>query len=191
MTDRHWVARVATASLTGLAAIAWSGAVAAQATGVPTATTTLGAASTVIAAAIVTVIAALVGGLVSVINAVSSAGDRRAGRMERAALLATTKNTDQKADTIIEKATEIHTLTNSNLSKVTTALELANERIHGLEKLMAAMLATHNAADIERARLEQPPQPTKTDAVHTDFHEPVKVEVVNTPLETTAATPGP
>lgn len=39
-----------------------------------------------------------------------------------------------KADTIITKATEIHTLTNSNLSKVQAQLEVANEKIEGFNR---------------------------------------------------------
>lgn len=52
-----------------------------------------------------------------------------------------TTRTEKKADTIIEKAVEIHTLTNSSLSKVQAALETANERIIGLEKLVASITA--------------------------------------------------
>ncbi len=47
----------------------------------------------------------------------------------------------RKTDTVIEKAAEIHTLTNSNLSKVTTALEVANEKIEGLQRLVAQIKA--------------------------------------------------
>lgn len=46
-----------------------------------------------------------------------------------------------KTDTVIEKATEIHTLTNSNLSKVQAALEVSNKTIEGL-----------NQAQVESAR---------------------------------------
>lgn len=43
--------------------------------------------------------------------------------------------TDAKADVIIEKATEIHTLTNSNLAKVTAALEMANQKLEQFQSL--------------------------------------------------------
>lgn len=46
-----------------------------------------------------------------------------------------------KADTIIEKATEIHTLTNSNLSEVRAELKVSNQIIQGL-----------NQAQVESAR---------------------------------------
>lgn len=46
-----------------------------------------------------------------------------------------------KTDTVIEKATEIHTLTNSNLSKVQSQLEVSNKTIEGL-----------NQAQVESAR---------------------------------------
>lgn len=55
--------------------------------------------------------------------------------------------TGKKADTIIEKAAEIHTLTNSNLSAVTKSLEVAQARIDGLEKLVAQNLAAKKVAD--------------------------------------------
>jgi septal ring factor EnvC (AmiA/AmiB activator) len=47
--------------------------------------------------------------------------------------------TDTKTDSIIRKADEIHTLTNSNLAEVTKTLQVANEKISGLEKLLGAM----------------------------------------------------
>jgi len=72
-----------------------------------------------------------------------SLGNRRKAEETRVAVTATAA----KADTIIEKAAEIHTLTNSNLSKVTAALEVANEKIQGLEKLMASMVKAHAAAN--------------------------------------------
>lgn len=46
-----------------------------------------------------------------------------------------------KTDTVIEKATEIHTLTNSNLSKVQAQLEVSQKTIEGL-----------NQAQVESAR---------------------------------------
>ena len=55
--------------------------------------------------------------------------------------------TERKSDTIIEKATEIHTLTNSNLSKVSAALEVANSRIQGLERLIASQSEAKVIAD--------------------------------------------
>jgi hypothetical protein len=42
-----------------------------------------------------------------------------------------------KADVIIEKADQIHSLTNDNLSRVSTALEVANTKIDGLHQLAA------------------------------------------------------
>lgn len=43
----------------------------------------------------------------------------------------------QKTDTVIEKATEIHTLTNSNLTKVQSQLEVSNRTIEGLHQAQA------------------------------------------------------
>lgn len=50
-----------------------------------------------------------------------------------ATLVVSLKN-NQKANTIIGKADEIHTLTNSNLTNVKEALEIANTKIENLEK---------------------------------------------------------
>lgn len=50
---------------------------------------------------------------------------------------AAVKDNLQKTDTVIEKATEIHTLTNSNLSKVQAQLDVANEKIDGFNKAHA------------------------------------------------------
>jgi len=75
-----------------------------------------------------------------------------------------TKKVEAKTDTIIEKAAEIHTLTNSNLSAVTKALELAQAEIGSLKQLMAQMTAATSealrvktAADLHAATMMQPP----------------------------------
>lgn len=68
------------------------------------------------------------------------------------------------ADRLMTKTAEIHTLADGNLTRVSTALDVANEKIVGLEKLMAQLIQARDATG-----------------------EPVKVEVVNTPLETTTA----
>jgi hypothetical protein len=54
---------------------------------------------------------------------------------------------EKKTDTVIEKAVEIHTLTNSNLSKVSSALEVANQKISGLEAMVGSLAASKQAAD--------------------------------------------
>lgn len=45
-----------------------------------------------------------------------------------------------KTEALSRKTDEIHTLTNSNLASVTSALQVANEKISGLEKLVASMV---------------------------------------------------
>lgn len=60
------------------------------------------------------------------------------------------KKADTKADTIIEKAAEIHTLTNSAMAKVQAALAIATEKIAGLETLIANMKAAALEASTER-----------------------------------------
>ena len=48
----------------------------------------------------------------------------------------------EKAQEINVKTDQIHTLTNSSLAKVQSALAVANEKIEGLEKLVGQMSAT-------------------------------------------------
>lgn len=65
---------------------------------------------------------------------------RRNAEVAAATGAAVTTNIE-KTDTVIEKATEIHTLTNSNLSKVQAQLEVSQKTIEGL-----------NQAQVESAR---------------------------------------
>lgn len=45
----------------------------------------------------------------------------------------------QKADVMMEKTTEIHTATNGTLSALNKSLEVAMEKISGLEKLVSTL----------------------------------------------------
>lgn len=113
------------------------------------------------AAAIVTVIAALFGGTVQIINARSTATDRRSAAKEReiaaeerrvmiqraGQAVVVAQDTGRKADTLIEKTSEIHTLTNSNLSAVTASLAVALAKMEGMEKLIASMVAAKAVSD--------------------------------------------
>lgn len=47
-----------------------------------------------------------------------------------------------KTAELVKKTDEIHVLANSNLQKVTAALEVANQKIEGFEKLLAEI--AHN-----------------------------------------------
>lgn len=107
-----------------------------------------------IAAAMVTVIAAATAAVVTVYNAVAAATDRRAARESRTALAQTAASTDRKADTIISKATEIHSVTNGNLSKLQAQLDLAQDKILALEKLVSTLIATLAATPYARAQPE-------------------------------------
>lgn len=93
----------------------------------------------VIAAAMVTVIAATSGAIVTVVNAVAAAKDRRAGRESRVSLEQTTHAVDRKADTLITKAEEIHSVTNGNLSKVQTQLEVAVQQLDAAHQTIRAL----------------------------------------------------
>ena len=46
---------------------------------------------------------------------------------------------DKTADDVKEKLAEIHTLTNSNLTQVHSDLEMANDQIKELQKLVASL----------------------------------------------------
>lgn len=50
-----------------------------------------------------------------------------------------TLNQNRKSEEILRKTDEIHTLTNSNLSRISTELKVANEKIAGLEKQLALL----------------------------------------------------
>ena len=52
-----------------------------------------------------------------------------------------------KADSLLEKTTEIHTLTNSNLARVQAALDVANEKIKGLEQVLTSIADRQKAHD--------------------------------------------
>lgn len=100
---------------------------------------------TVIAAGLVLVIGALAAGVVLVINALAKMKlDVLKGQEE---INKTARSTEHKADQIIEKAAEIHTLTNSNLSKVTASLDVALEKIAGLEKMVVSLNEAKKVAD--------------------------------------------
>lgn len=84
------------------------------------------------------IIIAIVTGLPATIAAIVSGmillQSRRNAEVAASTAVAVTNNI-AKTDTVIEKATEIHTLTNSNLSKVQAALEVSNKTIEGLNQV--------------------------------------------------------
>lgn len=55
------------------------------------------------------------------------------------AVLMTSLNTSDKADVIITKADEIHTLTNSRMTEVATDLKIALSRVESLEQMIKLM----------------------------------------------------
>lgn len=104
-----------------------------------------------------------------------------------------------KADTIIEKATEIHTLTNSNLSKVQAQLEVSQKTIEGLnqaqvesarrmasmEQLITSLIPTKGEQVALRANSEKLDglKSTLSDMQHGTPPIPVKDEAVLKKLE--------
>lgn len=157
---------------------------------------------TIIAAAFVTVIAAVVTGAVTVINAIAAAKERYTAAAERKEMLEKTAQAISashangvKADDLLVKTEQIHSLTNSTNSNLQKALEVATERISGMEKVIAEFMFDKR----EMARIiaiATASAATKRDSRATDANgpggpggpvspggpgsqEPVKVEVTN------------
>jgi len=60
-------------------------------------------------------------------------------------------DTSKKVDAVIEKAVEIHTLTNGTNSVLQKSLEVAQEKIAGLEALISSVVVAKQEADAARA----------------------------------------
>ena len=98
---------------------------------------------TLISTAIVIIISAIGTVTVTIINAWAAARDRidsaeqRRVLYEKAILAAKSQeDVSKKADTIIEKAAEIHTLTNSANSELRSQLALMTEKYNGLLRMI-------------------------------------------------------
>lgn len=91
-------------------------------------------------AAVPATVAAIVGGMALLQT-------RRNAEIAASTAAALAVNTT-KTDTVIEKATEIHTLTNSNLSKVQAQLDVSNRTIEGLNQ--AQMESARRMASMEQ-----------------------------------------
>lgn len=65
------------------------------------------------------------------------------------------KENGKKVDTVIEKTTEIHTLTNSNLTKVQSDLSTAIQEIHGLKELVAELRKPGPVQDVHVINTEK------------------------------------
>lgn len=64
---------------------------------------------------------------------------------------------DQKANTIIEKAAEIHTLTNKNFGDLTAKLEVAQAKIDEMQKVIKANASDKKVADDLAAKMAEAP----------------------------------
>ena len=125
---------------------------------------------TIVAASIVTVIAAIAAAAVTIINAVAASKDRQDSAVERRALYEKAiiaakvqDDTSKKADTLIEKATEIHAITNSANANLQRALDVMTEKYSGLLAIMAQVdkakteaTAAKTESDLAAARLLEP-----------------------------------
>lgn len=103
-------------------------------------------------AVIVPTIGALTAAVVSIISAIRS------------------KDNGAKADKIIEKATEIKVSTDGNLSRMSSELETAKEKIAGLETLIRSMAESTRAA----GELARNPLPVATVVVQPPIAEVIK-----------------
>lgn len=63
------------------------------------------------------------------------------------AALMVSRTTDHKSDILLDKTTEIHTMANGNLTRVTAELQVALSKIEGLEKMVATLTAAKAVAD--------------------------------------------
>lgn len=90
----------------------------------------------IIAAAIVLVIAAVGSTFVQIINAKAAADERKEAKAGRLKMDANALINDGKNNEIIKQGTAIHTLTNSNLTQLTSDLKIALSEIDGLKKII-------------------------------------------------------
>lgn len=98
----------------------------------------------------------------------------------------TAKATDGKTSVLLQKTDEIHVLTNSNLSKVTAALEVMTTKNVESEKMIVAL--NQRIADSEKRSLitslpnKEDVKTAVTEAVVESVKEPVKEAVTETLL---------
>lgn len=103
----------------------------------------------------------------------------------------TVKATDGKTDILLNKTEEIHTLTNSNLTKVTAALESSQAEVKSLKEMIAQMTVQLNETNhtLSRVRERQDgadlAKSTVKDSVKEAVIESVKAPVKEAVLETT------
>jgi hypothetical protein len=148
-----------------------------------------------VAAAVVTVVSAMGAACVTIINAIAAAKDRSDSASERRVLyekaIISAKTQDDishKADNIIEKSAEIHTLTNSANSELKSALAVMTEKYNGLVSLISQLnlaksdaLAVKSDTDLAAARLLVPLVAAAVPSITSQAVEPLKVEVTNIP----------
>lgn len=129
-----------------------------------------------IGAQVLLIIAALFSGWA----ALQARAEAKSGRLEAQAA---NVEGGRKADTLIEKATEIHTLANSSLSKATSALEVANVTIQGLHNLIALSEQAKRETAIAHATILRAAQ--EAPAVPAGLLGPPEVLPISAPTEAT------
>lgn len=105
----------------------------------------------IIAGAIVMVLGGFGAVIVQIINAKAAADERREAKISRIVLEKAAVVNDVKNNEIIKQGVSIHTLTNSNLSKVTSDLGTALSKIESLEKLITRLDKENNHKDADVA----------------------------------------
>ena len=104
-----------------------------------------------------TAIATIIASLTAAIVAIAAL---RKTTATAASVTANAVTADKKADILIEKTAEIHTLTNSRMAKVTADLEVALSKITGLEARLIGMDDAKAIADRVAATLAAKVPPT-------------------------------
>jgi len=88
---------------------------------------------------------------------------------------ASREKADSQRDLIINKATQIHSDTNGNLSKLTNKLVVAEQKIDGLENLVRSMLDAKAVADeVAHGLAQKVPSQRMEDATVFEQKETVK-----------------
>jgi hypothetical protein len=144
----------------------------------------------VIAGAVMVVVSGIVTGVVTVINALAQARDRYASRLQRDAIVATGASTSAKADTLITKTAEIHAVTNGTFSQMRSDLQVALAQMAGMAQHIAGqdtLIATLVRANDDRVAAERAATERKHRASDPAPGEPMRVEVMNTPLAVVTA----
>lgn len=136
---------------------------------------------------VISAILSLAGIIANLIRTNQAIAQSAAAQQVAEAGIAVSLANGKKSDEANGKLVEIHTLTNSNLSNVTKALEVAMEKISGLEKMVYSMdqarvnaeMVAKNLASTRPSRATDPAIPGPMPVQIVGATEPVPVEVIS------------